>query len=163
MTSAGILLYRLQPGGTKGVGAPEVLIAHMGGPYWAAKDAGAWSIPKGEYDPDSESALDAALREFAEELGLDAPAPPYAELGTFAYSSGKRVTVFIADGAGFSLDGLEFGEFELEWPPRSGRSQSFPEVDRAEWTSLDAARERLVKGQRPALDALERHLGEVAG
>jgi len=97
------------------------------------------------------------------ELGLDAPAPPYAELGTFAYSSGKRVTVFIADGAGFSLDGLEFGEFELEWPPRSGRKQSFPEVDRAEWTSLDAARERLVKGQRPALDALERHLGEVAG
>ena len=155
-TSAGILLYRLVP-------EPEVLIAHMGGPYWAAKDAGAWSIPKGEYDPDSESALDAALREFAEELGLDAPAPPYAELGTFAYSSGKRVTVFIADGAGFSLDGLEFGEFELEWPPRSGRSQSFPEVDRAEWTSLDAARERLVKGQRPALDALERHLGEVAG
>ena len=154
--SAGLLLYRLTPD-------PEVLIAHMGGPFWSAKDAAAWSIPKGEYDPDSESALDAALREFAEELGLDAPAPPYAELGTFAYSSGKRVTVFIADGAGFSLDGLEFGEFELEWPPRSGRSQSFPEVDRAEWTSLDAARERLVKGQRPALDALERHLGEVAG
>ncbi len=155
--SAGILLYRQSPS------ALEVWIAHMGGPFWARKDAGAWSIPKGEYDPDSESALDAALREFAEELGLDAPPPPYAELGTFAYSSGKRVTVFIADGAGFSLDGLEFGEFELEWPPRSGRSQSFPEVDRAEWTSLDAARERLVKGQRPALDALERHLGEVAG
>jgi len=154
--SAGILLYRRAPG-------LEVFIARMGGPLWARKDAGAWSIPKGEYDPDSESALDAALREFAEELGLDAPAPPYAELGTFAYSSGQRVTVFIADGAGFSLDGLEFGEFELEWPPRSGRSQSFPEVDRAEWTSLDAARERLVKGQRPALDALERHLGEVAG
>lgn len=163
VTSAGILLYRLQSGGGKGVGAPEVLIAHMGGPYWAAKDAGAWSIPKGEYDPDSESALDAALREFAEELGVDAPAPPYAELGTFAYSSGKRVTVFIADGVGFSLDGLEFGEFELEWPPRSGSAQSFPEVDRVEWTSLDAARERLVKGQRRALDALERHLAEVAG
>ena len=162
VTSAGILLYRLKSGGRKGVGAPEVLIAHMGGPYWAAKDAGAWSIPKGEYDPDSESALDAALREFTEELGVDAPAPPYAELGTFAYSSGKRVTVFIADGADFSLDKLEFGEFELEWPPRSGRTQSFPEVDRAEWTSLDAARERLVKGQRPALDALERHLAEVA-
>jgi len=163
VTSAGILLYRLQTGGGKGVGAPEVLIAHMGGPYWAAKDAGAWSIPKGEYDPDSESALDAALREFAEELGLDAPAPPYAELGTFAYSSGKRVTVFIADGADFSLDGVHFGEFELEWPPRSGRTQSFLEVDRAEWTSLDAARDRLVKGQRTALDALERHLAEVAG
>jgi predicted NUDIX family NTP pyrophosphohydrolase len=156
VTSAGVLLYRLVEG------TPEVLIAHMGGPYWAAKETGAWSIPKGEYDPDTETALDAALREFAEELGVDAPDGPYAELGTYAYSSGKRVTVFVADGAGFSLDGLVFGEFELEWPPRSGRMQSFPEVDRAEWTTTDAARERLVKGQRPALDALERHLAEAA-
>jgi len=166
VTSAGILLYRLAP-------EPAVLIAHMGGPYWTGKDAAAWTIPKGEYDPDSETALDAALREFGEELGLPAPgrapasresgaepqkAQPYAELGTFAYSSGKRVTVFVADGAGFSLDGLVFGEFELEWPPRSGRMVSFPEVDRAEWTTMDAARERLVKGQRPAIDALEQHL-----
>lgn len=158
-TSAGILLYRLAE---TGAGAADVLIAHMGGPYWAAKEAGAWSIPKGEYDPGTETALDAALREFAEELGVDAPGGPYAELGTYAYSSGKRVTVFVADGAGFSLDGLVFGEFELEWPPRSGRMQSFPEVDRAEWTTMDAARERLVKGQRPALDALERHLAEAA-
>lgn len=158
VTSAGILLYRLAE---KGAGAPDVLIAHMGGPYWASKEAGAWSIPKGEYDPDTETALDAARREFAEELGVDAPYGPYAELGTYAYSSGKRVTVFVADGADFSLDGLVFGEFELEWPPRSGRTQSFPEVDRAEWTTTDAARERLVKGQRPALDALERHLAEA--
>ena len=93
VTSAGILLYRLVEG------APEVLIAHMGGPYWSGKDAGAWSIPKGEYDPDDEGALDAARREFAEELGVPAPDGPYAELGTFAYSSGKRVTVFVADGA----------------------------------------------------------------
>jgi predicted NUDIX family NTP pyrophosphohydrolase len=157
VTSSGILLYRL-------VGEePEVLIAHMGGPYWAAKDDAAWSIPKGEYDPGAESALDAALREFAEELGVRAPDVPYAELGTFPYSSGKRVTVFVADGAGFSLDELEFGEFELEWPPRSGRMQSFPEVDRADWTTLDAARERLVKGQRAALDALEQHLAEASG
>lgn len=155
VTSAGILLYRLVEG------VPEVLVAHMGGPYWAAKDDAAWSIPKGEYDPDSETALDAALREFAEELGVPAPDVPYAELGTFAYSSGKRVTVFVADGAGFPLDGLAFGEFELEWPPGSGRTRSFPEVDRAEWTTLDAARARLVKGQRPALDALERHLAEA--
>lgn len=160
VTSAGILLYRLAEGGA---GAAEVLIAHMGGPYWAAKEAGAWSIPKGEYDADTETALDAALREFAEELGVAAPAGPYAELGTYAYSSGKRVTVFVADGAGFSLENLVFGEFELEWPPRSGRTQSFLEVDRAEWTTTDAARERLVKGQRPALDALERHLAEVGG
>ena len=159
--SAGILLYRLKTAGQQGAAAPEVLIAHMGGPYWAAKDDAAWSIPKGEYDPDAESALDAARREFAEELGVPAPDGPYAELGTFAYSSGKRVTVFVGDGADFSLEGLVFGEFELEWPPRSGRQASFPEVDRVEWTTMDAARERLVKGQRPALDALERHLAEA--
>lgn len=155
VTSAGVLLYRMVEE------TPEVLIAHMGGPYWAAKDAGAWSIPKGEYDPDSETALDAALREFAEELGVGAPAGPYAELGTFAYSTGKRVTVFVADGSEFSLEGLVFGEFEVEWPPRSGSLQSFPEVDRAEWTTMDAARARLVTGQRPALDALARHLAEA--
>ncbi|MFD4958324.1 NUDIX domain-containing protein [Microbacterium sp. NPDC058389] len=154
-TSAGILIYRLVPD-------LEVLIAHMGGPFWASKDAGAWSIPKGEYDADREGALDAARREFREELGIDPPEPPYAELGTFAYSSGKRVTVFVADGADLSLDGVEFGEFELEWPPRSGRTARFPEVDRVEWTAMDAAHDRLVKGQRPALDALRQHLGEAA-
>lgn len=153
-TSAGILLYRL-------AAETEVLIAHMGGPFWASKDAAAWSIPKGEFVEGEEAALDAALREFREELGLDAPEVPYAELGTWAYSSGKRVTVFVADGSGLSLDGLAFGEFELEWPPRSGRRQSFPEVDRVEWTGLDAARERLVKGQRPALDALEARLAAL--
>ncbi len=153
-TSAGILLYRLGPD-------PEVLIAHMGGPYWAAKDAGAWSIPKGEFIEGEESALDAARREFREELGIDAPDVAFAELGTFAYSSGKRVTVFVADGAGLSLDDLEFGEFELEWPPRSGRTASFPEVDKVEWMPLPEARERLVKGQRPAVDALEEHLAEA--
>jgi predicted NUDIX family NTP pyrophosphohydrolase len=154
-TSAGILLYRLQP-------RLEVLIAHMGGPFWASKDAGAWSVPKGEFVEAEEGALDAARREFREELGIDPPEPPYAELGTFAYSSGKRVTVFIADGAGFSIDGVDFGEFELEWPPRSGRTARFPEVDRLEWSDTDAARERLVKGQRPAIDALEAHLAEAA-
>ncbi len=156
ITSAGILLYRLNGS------AAEMLIAHMGGPFWAAKDAGAWSIPKGEFEADTEDALDAAKREFREELGVDPPGGPYAELGTFAYSSGKRVTVFVADGAGFEASGFEFGDFELEWPPRSGRMQRFPEVDRAEWTAPDAARERLVKGQRPAIDALEKHLAEAA-
>lgn len=155
-TSAGILLYRLAP-------RLEVLIAHMGGPFWAAKDAGAWSIPKGEFDEGDEPALDAACREFREELGIDPPDVPYAELGTFAYSSGKRVTVFVADGAGVALDDLAFGEFELEWPPRSGRMQTFPEVDRAEWMTTDAARERLVTGQRPALDALEESLAAASG
>jgi predicted NUDIX family NTP pyrophosphohydrolase len=162
ITSAGLLLYRL--GSARGV-EPEVLVAHMGGPYWAAKDAAAWSIPKGEYDQDAEAAADAAVREFREELGVDPPEGPYAELGTWAYSSGKRVTVFVADGAGFaaSADDFVYGTFELEWPPRSGRTQEFPEVDRAEWMPLAEARERLVKGQRPALDALATHLADAGG
>lgn len=146
-SSAGILLYRLTEGAT------EVLIAHMGGPFWARKDDGAWSIPKGEFDPGAESALDAARREFREELGVDPPTGALAELGTYPYASGKRVTVFVADGAGLGPE-FVYGEFELEWPPRSGRTQRFPEVDRAEWMPAAAARPRLVAGQRPALDAL---------
>lgn len=154
--SAGLLLYRLAP-------EPEVLIAHMGGPFWAKKDAGAWSIPKGEYDPDAEGALDAAHREFREELGVEPPEVDWAELGTFAYTSGKKLVVFAGDGAGFPASGFTFGEFEMEWPPRSGRRASFPEVDRAEWMGLDAAREALVKGQRPALDALASALEALRG
>lgn len=147
--SAGLLLYRLTP-------EVEVFIAHMGGPFWSAKDAGAWSVPKGEFDPETEGARDAAHREFVEELGVDPPAGEWAELGTYPYSSGKKVVVFVADGAGFTATAADFvfGEFEMPWPPRSGRTASFPEVDRAEWMPLDLARERLVKGQRPALDAL---------
>ncbi|SBS72442.1 NUDIX domain-containing protein [uncultured Microbacterium sp.] len=147
-TSAGILLYRLDE-----AGGVSVLVAHMGGPFWAGRDEGAWSIPKGEFGGD-ESALDAARREFREELGVQPPDVDYAELGTFAYSSGKRVTVFVADGADFTTTDFVYGEFALEWPPRSGRMQSFPEVDRAEWMPVERARERLVKGQRPALDRL---------
>jgi predicted NUDIX family NTP pyrophosphohydrolase len=151
--SAGILLYRLGD-------RPEVLIAHMGGPFWAKKDAGAWSIPKGEFG-DDETPLDAARREFLEELGVAAPDVAYAELGTFAYSSGKRVTVFVGDGAGFSSPTEGFGEFEMEWPPRSGKRAIFPEVDRVAWLGLDEAREKLVAGQRPAIDALEARLSDV--
>jgi len=154
-TSAGILLYRLD-----GAGGVSVLVAHMGGPYWAAKDAGAWSIPKGEFAED-ESALEAALREFGEELGVDPPDVDYAELGTFAYASGKRVTVFVADGTGFTASDFSFGTLELEWPPRSGRRQSFPEVDRVEWMPVAQARARVVAGQRPALDRLEELLREA--
>lgn len=154
--SAGLLLYRLAP-------EPQVFIAHMGGPFWAKKDAAAWSIPKGEYDPVTEGALDAARREFREELGVEPPAVEWAELGTFTYSSGKKVVVFTGDGAGFTASGFVFGEFEMEWPPRSGARASFPEVDRAEWMSLDAAREALVKGQRPAIDALAAALEALPG
>jgi predicted NUDIX family NTP pyrophosphohydrolase len=149
VTSAGILLYRVAPDGEV-----SALVAHMGGPFWAAKDEGAWSIPKGEYDPEEEAALDAAKREFLEELGIAAPGGDYAELGTFPYASGKRVTFFVVDGGRFEASDFVFGEFEMEWPPRSGRTQSFPEVDRVEWMPLVDARPRLVKGQRPALDRL---------
>lgn len=152
--SAGLLLYRLDP-------EPRVLIAHMGGPFWARKDEGAWSIPKGEYDPDAESAQDAAVREFREELGIAPPAGPYAELGMFPYASGKRVTIFVADGTDLDLDGVQFGTFETEWPPRSGRTASFPEVDRIEWVTLERASEALVKGQRPAVEAFRRTLAAL--
>lgn len=154
-TSAGILLYRVDA--EDGV---TVLVAHMGGPYWSGKEEGAWSIPKGEVDGE-EGMLDAARREFREELGVDPPDADYAELGTFAYSSGKRVTVFVADGGEFTATEFDFGTFELEWPPRSGRRQEFPEVDRVAWMSIPDARDRLVKGQRPALDRLEELLADV--
>ncbi|MEN2738860.1 NUDIX domain-containing protein [Microbacterium sp. X-17] len=146
--SAGILLHRRAADGV------EVLLGHLGGPFWARKDAGAWSIPKGEYDPDSERPQDAAIREFREELGVDPPALPFVELGEFAYSSGKRVTVFAVDGQDWAPSPFVFGTFDLEWPPRSGRVQAFPEVDRAEWMPLEAAHPRLPAGQRPALAAL---------
>lgn len=158
--SAGILLYRREPDG-----AVSALVAHMGGPFWARRDEGAWSIPKGEFDPSQEPAWDAAAREFREELGVAPPDVPYVELGTFAYSSGaKTVTVFCGDGTGFLTSdadraALVFGEFEMEWPPRSGRRQCFPEVDRVEWMPLSDARRRVVAGQRSALDALEGLLG----
>ena len=155
VTSAGILLYRLVEDG-----AVEVFIAHMGGPFWASKDDGAWSIPKGEFVEGDEAALDAARREFAEELGVDAPDIQYAELGTFAYSSGKRVTVFVADGAAFEHTHFEYGEFELEWPPRSGKVKRFPEMERAEWFALDHARQMILPSQAPLLGALEAALDD---
>ncbi|WP_100812762.1 MULTISPECIES: NUDIX domain-containing protein [unclassified Microbacterium] len=164
--SAGILLYRITGDERMSHGdvpSFEVLIAHMGGPYWAKKTDGAWTIPKGEFDPDAESALDAARREFREELGVEAPDVAYAELGTFPYASGKRITVFVGDGADFAPEAFSYGTFELEWPPRSGRTVEFPEVDDARWTDAAAAASLLVRGQRPALEALTRHLGDVSG
>ncbi len=149
--SAGLLLYRLEP-------SPQVLIAHMGGPFWAKKDAGAWSIPKGEYDPAPRTPWVPLTASSARSSASSRPRRQWAELGTFAYSSGKKIVVFCGDGAGFMASAFTFGTFEMEWPPRSGRTASFPEVDRAEWMDLDAAREALVKGQRPVIDALERAL-----
>jgi predicted NUDIX family NTP pyrophosphohydrolase len=152
VTSAGLLLYRAAP-------AVEVFIAHMGGPFWARKQAAAWTIPKGELD-DGEDARAAALREFAEEIGTEPPAAEYADLGMFRYASGKLVHVFAAAAPAFAIDELRSNTFELEWPPRSGRRTAFPEVDEARWVGLDEARELLVAGQRPVLDALERLLGD---
>lgn len=147
VASAGILLYR------HGAGGLEVFIGHMGGPFWARKDERAWSIPKGELDGD-EDPFSAARREFAEEIGVAAPHAEYRPLGVFRYSSGKTVEVFAAEAPGFEPGRISGGTFELEWPPRSGRLQSFPEVDRAEWMPVEAARTRLVAGQVPVLDAL---------
>jgi predicted NUDIX family NTP pyrophosphohydrolase len=162
--SAGILLYRLRSASPPSSAphpaeAPqlEVWIAHMGGPFWARKDAQGWSIPKGEY-PAGEDPLAAAHREFAEEIGTPAPAADYHRLGDFRQPSGKIITVFTAE-SDFQPERIVSNSFTLEWPKGSGTISSFPEVDRAEWTAEPEARSRLVKGQLPVLDALLRHLG----
>jgi predicted NUDIX family NTP pyrophosphohydrolase len=126
----------------------------MGGPFWARKDDGAWSIPKGLYDGD-ESPLRAAMREFEEEMGVPAPALEYWLLGEFRQSSGKIVTAYAAE-SDFQLDSVVSNTFPLEWPKGSGRVQDFPEVDDARWFPLELARSKAVKGQRPLLDALEK-------
>ncbi|GAA3435253.1 NUDIX domain-containing protein [Kutzneria kofuensis] len=145
MRSAGILVFRKVDGRT------EVLIAHMGGPFWARKDEGAWSVPKGLIE-DGEEPEAAARREFREELGLPAPAGELVPLGEVK-QSGKTVTVWAIEG---DLDPADVvpGTFELEWPPRSGRTREFPEVDRVGWFAVDDARVKLVKGQRAFLDRL---------
>jgi predicted NUDIX family NTP pyrophosphohydrolase len=146
-TSAGIVLYRLATGGI------EVLLVHPGGPFWARRDLGAWSIPKGEYGPD-ETPLAAARREFAEELGVAAPEGPVEDLGEVRQKSGKRVRAWALAG---DLDPsrVRSNTFTLEWPPRSGVTQEFPEVDRAAWFELTVAREKITAAQVPLLDRME--------
>lgn len=151
--SAGVLLFRRSPD-------LEVLIGHMGGPLWARKDASAWSIPKGEYEPAEEEPRAAAAREFGEELGLPVPEGEWIPLGDVEYGSGrsrKQVTVWAVEG---DLDPADVvpGTFEMEWPPRSGRKAEFPEIDRAAWFTPDIATEKLGKGQRPYLSRLIAHL-----
>ena len=143
--SAGILLYRVPPTGL------EVLLVHPGGPFWAKKDSGAWSIPKGlvEDDEDDETA---ARREFEEETGLT-PIGALQPLGSFRQPGGKLVAAFALAGD-FDPARLTCNSFSIVWPPRSGRQQSFPEVDRAGWFPPGAAREKLLRGQLPILDAL---------
>ncbi|MCW2604042.1 MAG: hydrolase [Pseudonocardiales bacterium] len=132
----------------------------MGGPFWARKDEAAWSMPKGEHGPD-EAPFEAARREFAEELGSPAPDVHYVELGSVR-ASGKTVTAW-AGAADFAADSIVSGTFEMEWPPRSGRTQSFPEIDRAQWFGLDEAAVKLVKGQRPFLQRLSDLLAQEPG
>lgn len=156
VTSAGLLLYRF-PDGARDESAVEVLIAHMGGPFWARKDAHAWSIPKGLYT--DEEPLTAAEREFSEELGRPAPAGPTVPLGSIR-QSGKTVTVFARE-ADFDATEISSNTFELEWPRGSGRVQHFPEVDRAGWFTLDVAPEKLVKAQGAFMSRLAEHLRQL--
>ncbi len=154
--SAGLLLYRRSP-------ELQVWIAHMGGPYWARKDEAAWSIPKGIVDEsDLGEELATARREFAEEIGAPPPDADYRPLGEFRQSSGKTIVVFAAEAA-FAPEKVVSNTFPLEWPPRSGRVQEFPEVDDARWFGVDEARVKLVKGQRAILDALEASIRNPAG
>ena len=145
--SAGILLYRRTP-------ELEVLLVHPGGPLWARKDLGAWSIPKGEHD-DAEDAQACAIREFAEETG-SAPSPGELEdLGTVKQKAGKVVRAWALEGD-LDADTIHSNTFTMQWPPRSGKLQEFPEVDRAAWFAIEAARERINPAQAAFLDRLAR-------
>ncbi|MFC9929184.1 NUDIX domain-containing protein [Streptomyces sp. NPDC127190] len=149
--SAGLLVFRRTDAGL------EVLLGHMGGPFWARKDAGAWTVPKGEYDP-GEPAWEAARREFREELGLAPPDGEAVPLGEVAQKNGKVVTAWAVE-ADPDLSGFSPGTFAMEWPPRSGRVQEFPELDRVAWLSVDRARELIVAAQAAFLDRLAEHSG----
>jgi predicted NUDIX family NTP pyrophosphohydrolase len=145
--SAGILLHR------QGIGGTEVLLVHPGGPFWARKDLGAWSIPKGEVG-EGEDPRECALREFAEETGARPPDGALDELGSVKLKSGKVVLAFAVAGD-LDPEAVRSNTFELEWPPRSGRVEEFPEIDRAEWFGLDAARAKLNPAQAELVDRLE--------
>lgn len=149
--SAGLLVFRRTDSGI------EVLLGHMGGPFWAQKDAGAWSIPKGEHDS-KETPQAAARREFSEELGLPPPDGELLDLGEVRQSGGKTVSAWAVEG---DLDPADVipGTFELEWPRGSGNMRAFPEVDRVGWFDLEAARVKVVTAQRTFLDRLAQRLG----
>ena len=149
--SAGILLYRIAGGG------PEVLLVHPGGPFWARKDAGSWSIPKGEYG-DGEEPQACALREFEEETGVGLPPGELLELGSVKQKGGKVVTAWAAEGD-LDADSVRSNTFTMEWPPRSGRTAEFPEIDRAGWFGVEEARAKLVAAQAELVDRLLERLG----
>ncbi|MBY0494023.1 MAG: NUDIX domain-containing protein [Cyanobacteria bacterium] len=143
--AAGILLFRRGPAGL------QVLLAHPGGPLWARKDHGAWTLPKGQF-AESELPLDAAKREFEEEMG-SAPGGDFQSLGTLKQPSGKVIHGWAAE-ADFDCSSVKSNLFSMEWPPRSGKKAEFPEVDRAAWFSIEEARRKILKGQQPFLDRL---------
>ncbi|MFB8177427.1 NUDIX domain-containing protein [Streptomyces sp. NPDC055966] len=149
--SAGLLLFRHTGDGL------QVLLGHMGGPLWAKKDAGAWTVPKGEYEAD-EPAWEAARREFREELGIAPPDGEAVPLGEVVQRNGKIVTAW-AVAADPDLSEFSPGSFAMEWPPRSGRVQEFPELDRVEWVGLDRARAVIIAAQAAFLDRLAEHTG----
>lgn len=151
-TSAGLLLHRLRDG------RREVFLVHPGGPFWANKDEHAWSIPKGEFDPTTEDAWSTAAREFAEETGVAVPEGEPVPLGEVRQSR-KLVHVWALEGS-VDADEVVSNTFEMEWPPRSGRTQAFPEVDRAAWFDLETARVKLHKGQVAIVDRLVETLAE---
>jgi predicted NUDIX family NTP pyrophosphohydrolase len=152
--SAGIMLFRRPV--SRGL---EVLLVHPGGPFWRNKDDGAWSIPKGLYDQDEEP-LAAAKREFLEETGC-AVDGAFIDLGTFKQASGKIIAAFALEGD-FDLASFKCNTFAIEWPPKSGRMQDFPEADRADWFAPDVALRKIAKGQVPILKALLAKLGVPA-
>lgn len=153
--SAGIALYRRAATGF------EVLLVHPGGPFWAKKDLGSWSIPKGVCEED-EDLLAAAKREFKEEIGAPPPAGAYVLLGEYKQASGKIVHAFALE-SDFNLENFHSNMFEMEWPPKSGQKQEFPENDKAAWLPLFAAKQKLVKGQVPLLEMLAANLGQDLG
>ena len=156
-TSAGLLLWRRQPSDRGGVPVVEVLLGHPGGPLFARKDDGHWSVPKGEYVAGDEDPLAAARREFAEELGVEAPTGEPVPLGEARQSGGKINTVWAVEGD-LDVNLLRSNNFAMEWPPRSGRQQEFPELDRAAWFDLATARRKVFASQLPFLDRLAEHL-----
>ncbi len=149
--SSGLLLFRWRENSL------EVLLVHMGGPFWRRRDSGAWSLPKGEHEP-REDSLVAARREFAEELGLAPPNGAALDLGSLKQPSGKLIHGWALQ-ADIDVSEIRSNTFELEWPRGSGELQPFPEVDRAGWFGLTAARERLIGGQLPFLDLLLARVG----
>jgi predicted NUDIX family NTP pyrophosphohydrolase len=151
--SAGLLLFRRRGSGV------ECFLVHPGGPFWARKDLGAWSLPKGLIDP-GEDPLDTARREFTEETGVAAPAGPFLPLGEVRQAGGKVVAAWAAEGD-LDPDAIRSNTFRLEWPPRSGREKEFPEVDRAAWFSPAEAHRRILAGQAPFLDRLLEQLASL--